>query len=70
MSEDYWEYEEEELEEKRARRKSRRLTTPPTGAGLLRFYEEEEMGIKVGPRAVTAISLLFILLVISAWIIF
>ncbi|MHA1589638.1 MAG: preprotein translocase subunit Sec61beta [Candidatus Njordarchaeales archaeon] len=69
MSEEFWE-EEEELEEKRARRKSKGITTPPTGAGLLRFYEEEELGIKVGPKAVIALALFFVMLIISAWVFF
>ena len=64
-----WEYEEEEAAEKRARRKSKGLTTPPTGAGLLRFYEEEEMGVKIGPAAVTILSIFFILIIVVAWLV-
>lgn len=60
--------EDEEISSKR-RPKDRGIRTPPTGAGLLRFYDEEEGGlIKIGPSAVIIMSTLFVLVVILAWL--
>ncbi|MGQ4892527.1 MAG: preprotein translocase subunit Sec61beta [Candidatus Njordarchaeia archaeon] len=63
-------YDDEE-EEYTGKRKPREkgIRTPPTGAGLLRFYDEEEGGlVKVGPGAVIILSTLFVLIVILAWL--
>jgi len=62
----YYDEEEEEGREKRGKEKG--LRTPPTGAGLIRFYDEELSGIKVGPRAVVII--MFVMSVLFAWIFF
>jgi len=64
----YYDEEEEEGREKRGKEKG--LRTPPTGAGLIRFYDEELSGIKVGPRAVVIISVMFVMSVLFAWIFF
>ncbi len=64
-----WEWEEEEEEEKKVKPKEKGIRTPPTGAGLLRFYEEEMAGIKLGPKGVTLIALFFVIVVTLAWLI-
>ena len=62
-------YEDDEEVSSRRRPKDRGIRTPPTGAGLLRFYDEEEGGlIKIGPGAVIIMSTLFVLIVILAWL--
>ncbi|MCR8433144.1 MAG: preprotein translocase subunit Sec61beta [Crenarchaeota archaeon] len=53
------------------KKKSRdRLSTPPTGAGLLIFYEETPEGAKVGPRFVFIAAFLLIFGVIAMWYLF
>ena len=37
---------------------------PATGAGLIRFFEEDTPGIKVGPYAVMIVAVVLILLVL------
>jgi len=65
-----WEWEEEEEEkERKPKPKERGIRTPPTGAGLLRFYEEEVSGVKIGPVGVVIIAALFITIITVAWII-
>jgi len=64
-----WEWEEEEGEEERKPKpKERGIRTPPTGAGLLRFYEEETAGVKIGPIGVVLITILFISIITLAWV--
>jgi len=41
---------------------------PVTGAGLIRFFQDETRGIKVGPVAVILLSLFLIILVGIAWL--
>lgn len=50
------------------RRRRRREEAPPplTGAGLVRFFEEEIKGIKIHPRYVVAAALTLISLVLLA----
>lgn len=33
---------------------------PPTGAGLIRYFDEDTQGIKMGPRTVVIGSIVFI----------
>ena len=40
-----------------ARQKS---ALPPTGAGLMRFFDEDTPGIKVSPKGAIAIVLIFV----------
>ncbi len=62
-------YDEDDEYSERRRPKEKGIRTPPTGAGLLRFYDEEEGGlIKIGPGAVIIMSSLFVLIVILAWL--
>ena len=63
-----WEWEEEEEEERKVKPKEKGIRTPPTGAGLLRFYEEETAGIKIGPVAVILMATLFVTIVTLAWV--
>ena len=39
-----------------------KTTLPPTGAGLMRFFDEDTKAIKVSPKGVIAITLVFIAL--------
>ncbi|HDI74344.1 MAG: preprotein translocase subunit Sec61beta [Thermoprotei archaeon] len=55
-----------------ARRRRRSTETPPllSGAGLLRFFEEETRGLKVPPIGVIAFTLILITSVILAHLLF
>lgn len=59
--------EREEEEEGEKRRKSDEVSTPPTGAGLLRFYDQETGGPKIGGRGVMILAALFLGSVLAAW---
>jgi preprotein translocase subunit Sec61beta len=37
-----------------------KTTLPPTGAGLMRFFDEDTRAIKVSPKGVIAITLLLV----------
>jgi len=37
-----------------------KTTLPPTGAGLMRFFDEDTRAIKVTPKGVIAITLILI----------
>lgn len=37
-----------------------KATLPPTGAGLMRFFDEDTRAVKVSPRGVIALTLLLI----------
>ncbi|MDI3475345.1 MAG: hypothetical protein PWQ79_654 [Thermococcaceae archaeon] len=37
-----------------------KATLPPTGAGLMRFFDEDTRAIKVSPKGVIAIALILI----------
>ncbi|RJS85109.1 preprotein translocase subunit Sec61beta [Candidatus Bathyarchaeota archaeon] len=54
---------------KRKRRRERRAPMPATGAGLLRFFEEDTPGIRIRPEMVLILSvvLIIICIVISRW---
>jgi preprotein translocase subunit Sec61beta len=41
---------------------------PATGAGLMRFFQDEMKGVKFSPVVVTIMSVGLILLVILAWL--
>ncbi len=42
-------------------------TMPVTGAGLIRFFEEETYGIKIKPKYVILMAIGFIALVVILW---
>ncbi|MEM0444542.1 MAG: preprotein translocase subunit Sec61beta [Nitrososphaerota archaeon] len=49
-----------------SRRRRREAPMPATGAGLLRFFEEETKGIKLRPQIVVLAGALLIALVLLA----
>lgn len=51
-----------------AKKKKKKDTSPmpATGAGLMRFYEEDSPGIRVGPRTVVILGVFLIITVILA----
>ena len=54
-----------------SRRKKRRSGTAPmplAGAGLMRFFEDSSIGIKVGPVATVIFAAALILVVVFAWL--
>ncbi|MFW9950715.1 MAG: preprotein translocase subunit Sec61beta [Candidatus Thorarchaeota archaeon] len=54
-----------------SRRKKRRTGNTPMpmgGAGLMRFFEDSSIGIKVGPITAVLLSVGLILIVIFAWL--
>ncbi len=51
---------------KRARRRGADGPMPMGGAGLIRFFQDESTGIKVGPIATLLLSVLLIVMVILA----
>ncbi len=54
---------------KQSRRKKRRSGNAPMplgGAGLMRFFEDSSVGIKIGPIATVLLSAMLILIVILA----
>ncbi|MBY8992509.1 MAG: preprotein translocase subunit Sec61beta [Candidatus Lokiarchaeota archaeon] len=54
-----------------SRRKKRRSGSAPMplgGAGLMRFFEDSSIGIKVSPITTTIFSVALILIVIFAWL--
>ncbi|MCS7145828.1 MAG: preprotein translocase subunit Sec61beta [Nitrososphaerota archaeon] len=53
-----------------SRRRRREAPLPATGAGLLRFFEEETKGIKIKPHIVLATGALLIAMVLLLRILF
>lgn len=56
---------------KQSRRKSRRAGSSPMpsgGAGLMRFFEDSSIGVKIGPITAVTISAALIIIVILAHI--
>ncbi|NHJ23039.1 MAG: preprotein translocase subunit Sec61beta [Candidatus Lokiarchaeota archaeon] len=54
-----------------SRRKKRRTGNAPMpmgGAGLMRFFEDSSIGIKVGPITAILLSVGLILIVIFSWL--
>lgn len=57
------------MSQKKSRRSSRRSGKSPmpmSGAGLMRFFEDSSIGIKVGPIAAVAFAVILVLVVILA----
>ena len=48
---------------KRSRRRGREGPMPFAGAGLIRFFEEESSGVKVGPIATVVVAVILIIAV-------
>ena len=54
-----------------SRRKKRRTGNAPMpmgGAGLMRFFEDSSIGIKIGPITTVLLSVGLILIVMFAWL--
>ena len=45
---------------RRAKRRRREAPMPATGAGLLRFFEEETLGIRIKPEIVLILAICLI----------
>jgi len=56
------------LSSRRARRRRREAPMPAAGAGLLRFFEEETLGLKLKPEIVLVFAISLIVLCILAQI--
>ena len=53
--------------EKKKKKKREGISTPPMGAGLLIFYEEQTPGVQVGPKFVFLITFILIFTVFLMW---
>ena len=53
---------------RRQKRRSREGPMPFAGAGLIRFFQEESRGIKVGPKTTMIVSAVLIIVVLMALI--
>lgn len=53
---------------RRKKRRSGNAPMPLGGAGLMRFFEDSSIGVKLGPISAMIISLALILIVIFAWL--
>jgi len=51
---------------RRKKRRSKGSPMPMSGAGLMRFFEDSSIGIKIGPISAVVFSLLLIVIVILA----
>lgn len=54
----------------KAKKQKDKAPMPAASAGLLRFYEEESVGVKVGPIVVLVVAVFLMVLVLSAHLIF
>lgn len=54
------------MSSRRAKRRRREAPMPSTGAGLLRFFEEETLGMKIKPEIVLILAISLIALCILA----
>ncbi|MHA1794319.1 MAG: preprotein translocase subunit Sec61beta [Promethearchaeota archaeon] len=53
---------------RRARRRTHKGQMPMSGAGLIRFYQDESSKIKVGPIATVLMATGLIVVVVWAWL--
>jgi preprotein translocase subunit Sec61beta len=53
---------------KRKKRRSGNAPMPLGGAGLMRFFEDSSIGIKVSPLTTVILAVALILIVIFAWL--
>ncbi len=54
------------MSSRRAKRRRREAPMPATGAGLLRFFEEETLGIRIKPEIVLIVAISLIAFCIIA----
>lgn len=52
------------MSSRRERRRSRIAPAPASSAGLLRFFEEESLGVKIKPRTLIILAIAFIIICI------
>ncbi|MBS7639942.1 MAG: preprotein translocase subunit Sec61beta [Candidatus Bathyarchaeia archaeon] len=52
------------MSSRRERRRSRTAPAPASSAGLLRFFEEESLGVKIKPRTLIILAIVFIIICI------
>ncbi len=50
--------------EEKEKRGKKKAGGPPTAAGLIRFYEEMDIGVKIKPHYIIIIALLFTAIII------
>ncbi|RJS86275.1 preprotein translocase subunit Sec61beta [Candidatus Bathyarchaeota archaeon] len=56
------------MSSRRRRRREQRAPMPATGAGLLRFFEEDTPGIRVPPEVVVILAVALIAIcIIAQW---
>ncbi|MFX0032199.1 MAG: preprotein translocase subunit Sec61beta [Candidatus Hodarchaeota archaeon] len=53
---------------RRRKRRSGSAPMPMGGAGLMRFFEDSSIGIKVGPIATVIFAIALVLIVVLAWL--
>ncbi|MFW9987910.1 MAG: preprotein translocase subunit Sec61beta [Candidatus Odinarchaeota archaeon] len=53
---------------RRRKRRSGSSPMPMAGAGLMRFFQDSSVGIKIGPITTVILSITLILIVILAWL--
>lgn len=53
-----------------SKKKKEKAPMPATGAGLLRFFEEETEGVKVKPEILVGLSIALIVVVVLARVFF
>jgi preprotein translocase subunit Sec61beta len=56
------------VQSRRKKRRSGNAPMPLAGAGLMRFFEDSSIGIKVGPIATVIFAMALILIVVFAWL--
>jgi len=57
------------MSSRRQRRRQQRAPMPATGAGLLRFFEEDTPGIRVTPEIVVILAVaLIIICAVTQWV--
>ena len=56
------------VQSRRKKRRSGSAPMPLAGAGLMRFFEDSSIGIKVGPVATVVFAVALILVVVFAWL--
>jgi len=55
------------MSKKKKKKRGGDAPLPSGGAGLIRFFQDESEGIKMGPVTITLLTITLILIVIIAW---
>ncbi|TFG13178.1 MAG: preprotein translocase subunit Sec61beta [Promethearchaeota archaeon] len=56
------------VQSRRKKRRSGNAPMPLGGAGLMRFFEDSSIGIKIGPVTTVIFAVALILIVVFAWL--